>query len=288
MQAAWKETAYALKKVELFKTGPVNDGLLYPSIDFWPVRTNDVNNYFNNTASITAAGLATKGSTVKGSPVIEYQLFDRSGGNPAVLARFTSAPDAAKRKDYLLALTENLNATAQQLYDAWNTAYLPVFTGKDGTDIASSSNGLVNEILALEDYVKGMKVGYPAGKKDGNLYPENVEAYASGESVTFITKNLDVLEAAFKGGTGQGFDDYLDFVGAEDNGTPLSQKILAQFAVCRAKCNAVTVPLSDAVTQQAPAVNGLYAELQKLLVYLKVDMVNNLGITITLNDNDGD
>lgn len=288
LQNRWKETAYAIKKIELFKNGPVNDGFFYPSIDFWPVRTNDVDNYFHTATSITNAELSGKGSTVKGSPVIEYLLFDRSNGNAAVLEKFSTGTDAAKRRDYLLALTENLNDIAQQLNTSWSGPYITAFIANDGTDISSSSNSLVNEILALEDYAKGMKLGYPAGKKDGTLYPQNVEAYQSGESIRFLKENLSVLEATFTGGTGQGFDDYLNFVGAEDNGILLADKIISQFAVCHAKCDAITVPLSDAVTQQPDAVTELHTELQKLLVYLKVDMVNNLGITITLNDNDGD
>lgn len=288
VQNQWKETAYSIKKIELFKNGPINDGLLYPNIDFWPVRPNDVNNYFNNAANITSAELSTKGSTVKGSPVIEYQIFDKANGNTTVLANFTSSPDAEKRKDYLIALTQNLNTIAQQINTSWTTGYLQTFIDNDGTDIYSSSNSLVNAILELEDYIKGMKLGYPSGKKDGNLYPENVEAYQSGESINFMNENLEILEQTFKGGNGQGLDDYLNFVGAEQDGLLLSEKIITQFAACHSKSNAITLPLSEAVTQQPAAINELYIELQKLLVYLKVDMVNNLGITITINDNDGD
>lgn len=288
LQDTWRQTAYAIKRVELFQTGPMTTGMYYPSIDFWPVRTNDVENYISNTTNFSSNDLTTKGSTVKGSPVIEYLIFDRAGGNSAVLAKFTTATDAGKRKDYLIALTQNLNTQAAALYSLWNTSYQYTFASKDGTDIQSSANSLVNDILALEDYAKGMKIGYPAGKKDGNLYPENVEAYQSEESIRFVEENLDVLEQTFTGGSGQGLDDYLNFVGAEDNGTLLSDKIVAQFAVCNSKCQAINVPLSDAVTQQPSQVTELYNELQKLLVYLKVDMVNNLGITLTLNDNDGD
>jgi len=288
LQNRWKETAYAIKKIELFKVGPVNDNFAYANIDFWPVRTNDVNNYFNNATTITAADLSTKGSTVKGSPVIEYLIFAHAGGNIAVLDRFNTDADAAKRKDYLKALCTNLNGTAQMLNNAWKNNYLQTFLAADGTDINSSCNSLVNELLATEDYVKGMKVGYPAGKKDGTLYPENVEAYQSGESIHFIENNLTIFETTFTGGTGQGLDDYLNFVGAESDGVLLSKKIIDQFAVCQSKCGAINLPLSDAVTQQPDKVTELYNELQKLLVYLKVDMVNNLGITITFNDNDGD
>ncbi|MBL0910989.1 MAG: imelysin family protein [Bacteroidia bacterium] len=288
VQQRWKETAYAIKKIELFQEGPVKNALLYPMIDFWPVRTNDVNNYLANSTTITKQDLNSKGSTVKGSPVIEYLIFDKTGGNSAVLDRFTTAADASKRKDYLLALTDLLQDHAQQLSAEWSGTYLSTFTQNDGTGISSSSNSLVNELFALEDYIKGMKVGAPAGKKDGNLYPMNVEAYYSSESMAFIRVNLDILEACFKGGDGQGFDDYLDFTEAELDGVALSKVISDQFGVCRSKCDAVTMPLSDAVSQQPAQVNELYTELQRLLVYLKVDMVNNLGITITLNDNDGD
>lgn len=288
LQQSWKETAYAIKHIELFKEGPVNSAFLYPAIDFWPVRSDDADAYLAGSTPITKTDLESKGSTVKGSPVIEYLLFDKTGGNTAVLDRFTTAALAARRRDYLLALTALLKEQAAQVYAEWTGSYLATFTHNDGTGISSSSNSLVNALFGLTDYIKGTKIGTPAGKKDGTLYPTHVEAYYSDASTAFILANLDILEACFNGGDGQGFDDYLDFMEAELDGVPLSQVIRNQFEVCRTQCNALGMPLSDAVLQSPQATDELYTEWQRLLVYLKVDMVNNLGIVITLNDNDGD
>jgi predicted lipoprotein len=97
------------------------------------------------------------------------------------------------------------------------------------------------------------------------------------------------MHTIYTGGDGLGFDDYLDFLGAEgEGGLPLSQVIDDQFVTTLAAFDAIEGTLHTTVTDQPDQVNAAYEEVRTLLVLLKADMANQLGVTLTFNDNDGD
>jgi hypothetical protein len=101
--------------------------------------------------------------------------------------------------------------------------------------------------------------------------------------------NIEILQAIHSGGTGAGFDDYLDFVEAEyEPGLPLSEKINQQFTDCLLQANALSGPVHELVVSDPDALNDLYLSLKQLLVLLKTDMSSRLGLLITFSDNDGD
>jgi len=284
VQNSWLNTALNLKRVELYQFGPIDNHLLYGNLDFWPARNTDVESFISANNSFTAPLIESSGTIVKGSPVIEYLLF-----NSNALSSFTSASDAQKRKDYLNALCSNLSDKALLISNEWINSYAATFNSKDAQAIDGSINISINEFIELLEYIKNTKVGKPFGKKDGTKYPDQVEAYYSGKSVAFIKVNLQEMKRLFNGGSGTGYDDFLDHMNAKtDAGAKLSEKINTQLDVCIAKCDAFSTPLSSAVNSNTQQVDDLYLALKELNVYLKVDLVNSLGITLTFSDNDGD
>jgi len=52
--------------------------------------------------------------------------------------------------------------------------------------------------------------------------------------------------------------------------------------------NDIPESLAESVSTQTGKVDKAYAELQQLVVLLKVDMTSVLGVQITYQDNDGD
>ena len=75
---------------------------------------------------------------------------------------------------------------------------------------------------------------------------------------------------------------------AEHISGSLNNAIKTQFGIAKAKLALVNEPLSDAVINNAAAVDAAYLEIQKLLVLLKTDMPSVMGIIITYQDGDGD
>jgi predicted lipoprotein len=289
-QAMWLRTASSYKRCEVYQFGPLNSTAV-ADINFWPARTASIETLVSS-QNVTEASLTQQGATVKGLTTLEYLLYN---GGPTAYNRFSpSMPDSDRGRAYLLALAQVLRTSAHQVRDGWQSSYAATYPQQDGQTINSSINVTANALISYIDFIKNSKVGIPAGKKDGNLHPEQVEAYYSGASLPQLLNNLTAMERLFTGAgpagsTGPGFNALLDHLEATYNGQSLSAAIMAQLADCRAKAQALGPgPLSEAVRQNPAGVTALYDSLKQLLVLTKVDMVSAIGVTLTFSDNDGD
>jgi uncharacterized protein len=293
LQSDWKNTYQIMKQCELYQFGVVEDGFLWSKLDFWPLRKDAVNEFIIDNNLFDSDVLETKGVTVKGMPVIEYLIFDDSIGNNKIINDFSINEDAIKRKDYLKALCANLNFTAEKILLEWNDNYRSIYVNNDMQGISGSINLTVNNMIQTLNFIKDMKIGKPFGKKDGILYPEEVESRFSKQSVMAIVSNLDGLENLFLGKTdsgndGLGYDDFLNHLEAKYEDGLLSEKIKSQINECKNRLNHIQIPLQKAIEEEPEKVEAFYLSLKQLLVLIQVDMVNNLGVTLTFTDNDGD
>ncbi len=231
------------------------------------------------------------GSPAKGLSAIEYLIFAEDGNNDTAFAQLTSSQS---RMEYTVAATQNLHDKAQEAQTYWlpeGNDYANTFINADGggETFNSSLSMLNNQMVAVLEIAIREKLGEPSGIADGDgPHPKLVEAGLSGNSLAQIQHDLTTVENVFTGGDGLGFDDYLDYLDAESEGVPLSQKINEQFAATHAALDAIEPPLATAVTDNPAAVQTAYDEMRELLILIKVDMANQLSVTITFNDSDGD
>jgi predicted lipoprotein len=182
-----------------------------------------------------------------------------------------------------------MSVKINSIIGTWNSSYRNTFVNSLSTDVGSSIGFLVNQVNFELDYLKNAKVGIPLGKKTlGISMPEKCEAYYGKQSVQYALETLKAIERVYNGGSGKGFDDYLDHLGAEYNGGSLNGAIQNQFSVAKSKLSAIPDPLSAQITSNPAIVDAAYAELMKLLVLLKTDMPSSLGVIITYQDGDGD
>lgn len=288
-QNAWVQLALDWATAASFDFGPMNDQLLSAQIDTWPVNTTKIENAVN-----TQADAATQGSDAKGLKALEYLLFDKNG-NQQVLGKYTGDDEAAtNRKKYLASVAQNLVTISSTLQNAWSGdgKYFSTFTSAKGNNVSSSVSLLVNTISLYLDVVKNMKVGNPIGMgvkiNDNQPHPDMIEYTLAEQSLPAMKANVQSMKAAFDGGNGQGLDDLLDYVKAQKDGQNLSAVINSTFDDVIAKIDAVTPPYATAVSGQTQQLKDIYNSLKLLIAYFKVDVANNLGVTITFSDTDGD
>lgn len=291
-QDAWKNVSEKWAACAPYNFGPMEDQLLQAKIDKWPVDRDKIETAISSGTTINNDYINTRGASEKGMKALEYLLFNFNEGNATVLAQLSTGTDAAKRMDYLVALAQNLQQQANTLYTAWDPAggnYLGQFVAADGNDVSSSIGKLVNAFAFYTDVIKNMKVGDAIGKMgDDNPHPDMVELYESGTSLATIKGNLKSMERVFRGGDGQGFDDLLNHLNAQRNGSKLSEVVMASWQQLYIRTDAIGSPLQNAVTGEKARVEELWTALKEHLVYIKVDMVNNLGVALTFTDDDGD
>ncbi|MCA9946455.1 MAG: imelysin family protein [Anaerolineales bacterium] len=294
-QEAWREAATARTSLLTFRLGLVDDSLLHNRLDNRPARDTFIEETIAGDVTIDAAFIESIGSSSIGLGAMEYLLFDPEGGSAAVLARFSQAENADRRQAYLLGVAHNLAQKANALRQIWlpegeNYAQAFIAGEMDGGELQGPMNMLVNQMIADLEEIIGSRMGKPTGStSNGQARPDLVESPFAFWSLPRIESTLVMMHTIYMGGDGLGFDDYLDFLEAEGSGgTPLSQVIDDQFVTTLAAFAAIEGTLHTAVTDHPDQVNAAYEEVRTLLVLIKADMTNQLGITLTFNDNDGD
>jgi uncharacterized protein len=300
-QLQWIAAARAWKRVEFFKLGLLDESLpMLAKVDVGaadPVKrteqisSDELDQALASASAITVEYIDAQPATLQGYPVLEFLLFRNSAS--VVVGDYTVGANAEQRKAYLLAATQNLRQKIASLVADWAGGYVITFSSEDGRDIGSSLGMLVNDLAFLTEGIKNEKVGRPLGfRTAGVKHPEAVEARLSGQSIQFILENLTGIERAITGDNGgfpgTGLDALLDHLEAKFGDTDLSDLILQQIQVIRQKISTITTSLPDAVRSNPTVVQELYDELKKLVVLIKVDMTNNIGVMITYTDNDGD
>ncbi len=299
LQASWREASLAWMPLTLYRYSDVDDALLHNPIDNRPARESFIEETIASDQPITPEMVDGIGSSSKGLAAIEVLIFGSEGDNSAVLAQFTSDPNAPRRMAYLTATATHLTDSAEALHAFWQpdqedyaTAFIEA--DMDGGDIQSSINMIVNQLLSELEGIINQRLGKPLGKSSGgDPHPELVEALYSDHSLPRIIATVEGMQALFNGSSDSsaealGLDDYLDFLDATYENGALSDAINAQFEAALAALSAIDQPLDQAIENQPEQVEAAYQELRTLLVLLKSDMVNQLGVTITFNDNDGD
>ncbi len=289
-QAQWVATARAWKVCQLFNLGLVSDQYLQNRIHTWPVKTAFVDEFIADTGTLTEAFIDTKGSSSKGLAAIEYLLFSPAGN--AVTMDSLTGWFGARRLQYMTAVAQNMCSTARQMNDLWRVDggnYYGTFVSATAVGVEGSTNIFVNKMIEYLEYMLNTKIGKPIGKQTGaEMNAELQEAWRSNTSVTLLKANLETLKQAFHGGTqstDKGIDDYLNAVNARYDDGLLTAKIDSQFYAISAVYNKLSENL---LASNAQDVEKAWTETRALLVLFKVDVVSNLSITLTLNDNDGD
>ena len=284
VQAQWRATADQWAQIEPF--GFRFTMVVRGQIKKWPINTRFIEKFIVEQETIDEPFLDSIGSTSKGLTAIEYLLFGSLEAPADPLTMLTNQP---QRMAYLVAASQNLHRKAEELYALWsaegeNQAQAFIEADFSGNELQGSISMLTNELIELSEKIANDKLNYPRKGVYGEPQPETVESPYGNHSLPLAIANLRGLHQIYQ----TGFDDYLDFLALSSPDDPLSQKIDAQFTTAITALEAIDQPLAEAVLDQPETVEAAYNEVKNLLVLIKVDMANQLGVTVTFSDNDGD
>lgn len=292
LRLRWNAAMDRWSACEMFRFGFQYDQSINADIATWPINGPVIEGEINGSGPIDEAYIAGTGTTRKGFSAVEYLLYPAPGAPDDILATLTTGPNAERRRTYLASLCAHIAARAQALDQAWAPAggdQASAFVNATQSDISGSLNLLVNAWVEHIESTRRMKVEIPLGIENGGTpLPDAVESRRSGRSLANIRAAIAQWRAILSSGGGTGIDDNLDAVDARFEGAALSGKLRDQLDACTAACDAITVPLDEAVVTQHDAVDTLYLALKRLTVLTKLDMASNLGVIITFSDNDGD
>ncbi|HSC88117.1 MAG TPA: imelysin family protein [Polyangiaceae bacterium] len=314
-QAAWWASRAPLKRNELLSFGPwVDEPLrLGPLIDFWPSRPDAIEALLAGSDELSTAALAARGSSERGSPVIEYLLYRlpeagadvvegaggaggaggaANGGGGEMSPEEAFAPEG-RRCLYLIAAAEDLAAQTLRLHDAWDPKgddFLSELSqaGRDKKfetiDLAMSE--VVSRLAFTIENVRGAKLGVPVGKL-ATAQPDSMESRFSGRSLEDIRDNLRGVEEVIFGADvddAQSLAKYLEYIGEE----ALVPSLRTAFDDSYAGLDTIGDPLREHVEDDRDDVLAAIDTLAVLQRLIQVDMIHAMNLQLTFNDVDGD
>jgi predicted lipoprotein len=298
LRNAWAEAYLGWQKVELFEFGPADR---YTLRNFFNIYPADVVGIISNINDPPANLDVPASYAHQGFPALDYLINGLGEDDGAILAAYTTDADAAKRIEYLRRIVSRMDTLLTNVVVEWNGSYRDTFVNKTGLDIGSSTGLVVNAyVLYYERYIRSGKIGIPSGAATGSTgerHPERVEAFYKRDISGPLANNAHAAARDFfngidasTGAPGPSFKSYLDALGASDDSSEplLADLINDQFDVITAELTQLSPDYYQQIQTGNDRMLDTYAQMQKLVRMLKVDMTSAMSVTITYTDNDGD
>lgn len=292
LRTAWKEGYIALQYVLLYDIGKAEELHLIEKANTFPTNTQGIDE--NVTTQNYNLALISQFSK-QGFPAIDYLINGISVSDTEILNHYSTAN--SQHATYLTALVTDLKNNINLVLNDWNSGYRATFISKTENNISGSVNQITNLFVKnLEKNIRTAKIGIPAGVfSNGTKFPEKVEAKYKGDiSKTLLEHAIKSQKDFFNGTpfngttTGSSLASYLDYVNAVRDNQNLSAIINNQFGSITTKSALLSNNLYEQVNSNNSAMLAAYDALQQNVVYLKLDMMQALNITVDYVDSDGD
>lgn len=294
VRTSWLEAYKAFQYVAQYSFGKAAEINLKEKANTYPT---DVAGIEANIAGGTYDFSLLSQITKQGFPALDYVLNDLAADSDAEIVTFYSDTDAEKYKKYLTDLVATLKSDADTVLADWNGSYKASYIANNGKSATSSLSITVNNFIKhFEKDLRAGKIGIPAGVfSAGTTYPEKTEAYYKNDvSKELLNTAIQAAKDFFNGKhfnsstTGSGLKSYLDFLNTVRDGQNLSDIINNQFGTIFSVNDELNDSFSSQINTDNTKMIAAFDALQQNVVYLKLDMMQALNITIDYVDSDGD
>ncbi|GAA4276451.1 imelysin family protein [Aquimarina mytili] len=294
LRSAWSTAYVSWQSVGMYEIGKAEELSYRNFMNVYPVNTTNIeSNISSESYDLTAVSQQDE----QGFAALDYLINGLSDTDLETVAFYTDVTDGDKYQNYLIDVVNRMDMLTTTVVTDWTGGYRNTFVNNSGSSATSSVDKIANDFLFhYEKHLRAGKIGIPAGVfAERETFPDKVEAFYKGDfSKDLFIANLDAMQDFFNGKhfgstvTGQSFKTYLDFLMTITNGEDLGKIINDQFDVSRTEASSLNDDFSVQVKTNNTSMLEVYDELQKNVVFLKVDMLQKLSISIDFVDADGD
>lgn len=266
---AWKNVRGVWEQSEAFLFGPVSTENIDPSTDTWPVDYNSLDSVLTSGNAFTASYITSLGDELKGYHPSEYLLWGLNSSKSA--AQFTQ-----REKEYLVALSADLQMKANQLRNSWDPAMANNYShhvkmAGDPTSVYPSQKAAFEEIVTamagICDEVANGKITEPFVAADPTLE----ESPYSSNSITDFKNNITGVQNVYFGkynADGYGLENLV-----KKYNLSLHNKIVNQLDNAINSFNGITVPFGQAITSQPTQVQNTIDRINELKTTLEDELL---------------
>lgn len=291
LKEAWLSSFLKWQHVEMFDIG-LSEEIYYKNrINLYPTNVERIENNISNLnydldkpVNFSAQGLNS----------IDYLLFGIGENEDEIISKFSD--ENLNYGKYLTDLVDKMVSLTYEIKSSWSDEYKSSFISSTDNTASSSINKIVNDfIYYFEKGYRANKIGIPAGVFSDKPLPDRVEAYyGKNYSKILALEATDALNYFFNGNysndtesKGLSLKDYLDYL-ETDKEEKLSEKINSQLEKIKTKISELNTNFSEQVNQENLKMLIAYDVIQANVVFLKVDMLQVLNISVDYVDADGD
>lgn len=270
------------QKVSPFEIGPAERNRMRTFTNIFPTYEGKINANINGIYNLDLPSNVP----AQGFPALDYILYGMNEGDqPSLLS------DERVRL-YLSDLVDKLSLLSQDVSQEWKTTYRDQFIAEDGSSATASTDKIVNDLIFYyEKFLRAGKVGIPAGVFSTKPFSTKVEAPHQGNGKIYLEAAIEnfknILNGKVDGKDVVSLDSYLIELSYGDS-SDLMDRINQQFSVVDKSIAGLNANLAEQVESDNIKMLEAYDELQKIVVLLKVDMLQQLNIQVDYVDADGD
>ena len=291
LKEAWLSSFLKWQHVEMFDIG-LSEEIYYKNrINLYPTNVERIE---NNISTLNYDLDEPVNFSAQGLNSIDYLLFGIGENEDEIISKFSD--ENLNYGKYLTDLVDKMVSLTYEIKSSWSDEYKSSFISSTDNTASSSINKIVNDfIYYFEKGYRANKIGIPAGVFSDKPLPDRVEAYyGKNYSKILALEATDALNYFFNGNysndtesKGLSIKDYLDYL-ETDKEEKLSEKINSQLEKIKTKISELNTNFSEQVNQENLKMLIAYDVIQANVVFLKVDMLQVLNISVDYVDADGD
>lgn len=293
LQAAWFQAYLGFQSVSIFETGKGEELSYRNRLNAYPTSVSKINSFIENGDYNL---ILPSTFDAQGFPALDYLLYGLGENNDETLTYFTTRANAEGYRQLLNAVSQSIHSLTQEVLASWTGTFRDGFVSNTDSSVNGSVDRLTNDfIFYYEKALRAGKVGIPAGIFSNDPLPQNVEAFYKGDiSKELLIAAIQTTQDFFNGKhfnsatVGIGFKDYLDALNSVKNGEDLSLLINNQFNLSKEAASNLNDNFALQINEDNNTMLEAYNQLQRNVVFMKVDMLQALSIEVDFVDTDGD
>ncbi len=288
LRASWLIAYKTWQNIEMFDIGKAEELQYKFYMNIYPLNILDVE---RNISRGSYDLNSVNNQDAQGFTALDYLLYGVANSDIEILEKYTTDINKDNYKKYINDVLNQMNTLTEEVVSD--------FKGQRNTFVTSTQNNATSVVNKfINDYIfyyekgsRANKFGIPAGVFSTTTLSDKVEAfYKKDISKELALEALNAVKNLFEGKhyaastVGVGLKDYL----IKLERTDISSSITNQFANATAQVEKLSNNFSTQIETDNSKMTRAYDELQKVVVMLKVDMLQTFNINVDYVDADGD
>ena len=293
LKQSWLNAYLAWQTVDMFDIGMAEEITLRNFINVYPLDAQGM------TTTLLAGNYdltSINRQDEQGFSALDYLLHGLGNTDEEIIAFYTDETNGGKYKTFLTDVVDRMHSLTSIVLADWKESYRDEFIERDGNAATESVNSMVNDyIYYYEKFLRAGKVGIPAGVFSNSSLSDRVEARYRGDvSKELLIKALNSVQDFFNGvhfsqeDSGMSLKGWINYLEASGSTNNLDSLINNQFELIHLQLENLNLDLAQQVEIDNIKMLETYDILQKNVVFMKVDMLQLLDITVDYVDADGD